>query len=70
MRPILFITLFVLLPFFVSPAMAKPANRQALEKAAKKACITGDYRKGIDILGDLFVETNDATYVFNQGRCF
>ena len=71
MRSTLLITLLLVLPpLLVSPAMAKPANRQAMEKAAKKACITGDYRKGIDILGDLFVETNDAAYVFNQGRCF
>ena len=71
MRSTLLITLLLVLPpLLVSPAVAKPVNRQTLEKAAKKACITGDYRKGIDILGDLFVETNDATYVFNQGRCF
>jgi hypothetical protein len=49
---------------------SKPMNRSATEKAAKKACITGDTRKGIDLLGDLYVETNDATYVYNQGRCF
>jgi hypothetical protein len=51
-------------------AADKPASRTAMEKAAKKACITGDVRKGIDVLGDLFVETGDLTYVFNQGRCF
>lgn len=51
-------------------AASKPTNRPAIEKAAKKACITGDVRKGIDLLGDLYVETNDATYVYNQGRCF
>jgi hypothetical protein len=51
-------------------ASSKPDKRLAREKAAKKACITGDVRKGIDLLGDLFVETNDATYLFNQGRCF
>ena len=48
----------------------QPANRPAMEKAAKKACITGDVGRGIDLLGDLYVETGDATYVFNQGRCF
>jgi hypothetical protein len=41
-----------------------------MEKAARKACITGDVREGINLLGDLFVETNDATYIYNQGRCF
>lgn len=51
-------------------AAGKPEKRTSMEKAAKKACITGDVRKGIDILGDLFVDTNDATYIFNQARCF
>jgi hypothetical protein len=53
-----------------SSAANKATARQSLEKAAKKACITGDFSKGVDILGDLYVETNDPTYVFNQGRCF
>lgn len=57
-----------------TPEAARAAKRatttQAVEKAAKKACITGDFRKGVDLLGDLFVETNDFAYVYNQGRCF
>jgi hypothetical protein len=51
-------------------AASKPANRPAMERAAKKACITGDVRKGIDLLGELYVTSNDATYVYNQARCF
>jgi len=53
-----------------SMAATKNATRQAREKAAQKACITGDFRKGVDILGDLFVETQEVNYVYNQGRCF
>lgn len=51
-------------------ASEKAAIRQAQEKAARKACLAGDYVKGVDLLADLFVETKEATYVFNQGRCF
>jgi hypothetical protein len=51
-------------------AASKTDKRTTAEKAAKKACITGDVRTGIDLLGDLFVETNNATYIYNQGRCF
>jgi hypothetical protein len=40
------------------------------EKVAKKACITGDVDKGIDILADLYVESGEINFVFNQGRCF
>jgi hypothetical protein len=48
----------------------KPLSKTAKEKAAKKACAMGDFQKGADILTDLFVETNDTTYVYNQGRCY
>ena len=62
----------VLLATFSEAALAKDKSvtRDAREKVARKACITGDFRKGVDILADLFIETRDYTYVFNQGRCF
>jgi hypothetical protein len=40
------------------------------EKLAKKACAAGDFRKGVEILADLYVDTNDVTFVYNQGRCY
>lgn len=46
------------------------ASRRAQEKAARKACLAGDPTKGVEILADLFVETQDPAYIFNQGRCF
>lgn len=48
----------------------KPLSKAAKEKVAKKACATGDYAKGVDILADLFVETNDFLYVYNQARFY
>jgi hypothetical protein len=42
----------------------------ALDKEAKKACLSGDYLKGVSILADLYVDTGDATYLYNQGRCY
>jgi hypothetical protein len=51
-----------------SPAFA--ASRQAQERAARKACLSGDATKGVEILAELFVETQNTTYIFNQGRCF
>jgi len=69
-RFLLTLLLVSILPVFASPAWAKPASRQAMEKAARKACLTGDYRKGINILADLFIGTEDQTYIFNQARCF
>jgi hypothetical protein len=45
-------------------------SKQSQERAARKACLTGDYAKGVDILSDLFIELRDPTFLFNQGRCF
>jgi len=44
-------------------------NRQSQEKAAHKACLTGDYTTGVSILADLFIDQNAPVYVYNQGRC-
>jgi tetratricopeptide (TPR) repeat protein len=65
----------VVLFFAIAPAQAaseraRHSSTAAKEKAAKKACITGDVKTGIDILGDLYVDSGDATYLFNQGRCY
>jgi hypothetical protein len=51
-------------------AEGKGQSRLTQEQAAKEACATGDYRKGIDMLADLYVDTNDPVYVYNQGRCY
>jgi tetratricopeptide (TPR) repeat protein len=48
----------------------RPARQEAKEKVAKKACLTHEADKGVDLLTDLFVETNDPTYIYNQGRCY
>jgi len=40
------------------------------ERAAKRACLTGDFSNGVEILADLFIKTGDANHIFNQGRCF
>lgn len=50
-------------------AAGKETSIDARGKAAKKACILGDYKKGTEILSDLYIETNDITFVYNQARC-
>jgi hypothetical protein len=60
-----------LLPALVFSSSAAAADsREDKERAAKKACLSGDYAKGVSLLTDLYVDTNDATYIFNQGRCY
>jgi tetratricopeptide (TPR) repeat protein len=45
-------------------------SKDAKERAAKKACLNGEAAKGVALLTDLYVDTNDPTYIFNQGRCY
>lgn len=59
----------VLAVLLINSPTASAASKQSRERAARKACLSGDYNKGMDILADLFVETQDAIYIFNQGRC-
>jgi len=52
------------------PLQANAARIDAKERAAKKACLTGETAKGVAILADLYIDTDDPTYLYNQGRCF
>jgi hypothetical protein len=45
-------------------------ERASREREARRACLTGEYTKGVGILADLFLDTKNPTYIFNQGRCF
>jgi hypothetical protein len=71
------IIVFAIAPtLFLSPVRVFAANKaaktsaDAKERVARKACLKGDPEKGVGILTDLFVDTGDLTYIFNQGRCF
>jgi tetratricopeptide (TPR) repeat protein len=50
-------------------AKGSGAAEQRQVDEARKACLTGDYQKGIAILSDLFVKTEAPNYIYNQGRC-
>ena len=45
----------IAIPCLLAPSAAQAASRQAQERAARKACLTGDYAKGVAILSDLFL---------------
>jgi hypothetical protein len=51
-------------------SIAHAASKAAKERAAKSACLSGDVAKGVGLLTDLYMSTDDITYIFNQGRCF
>lgn len=62
-------TIILLSILFVVP-VARAAKHDAKERAAKRACLNGEPAKGVQILTDLYIDSNDPTYIFNQGRCF
>jgi hypothetical protein len=68
MRHLILIAVIVSAIFSSRSSMADSAR--AKEKVAKKACAAGDFRKGVEILAGLYVNTDDTVYVFNQGRCY
>jgi hypothetical protein len=63
--------LFLLLTALPAFAASRHSGgkRESQEKAARKACLSGDYATGVSMLTDLFVDYQDPIYVFNQGRC-
>jgi hypothetical protein len=60
----------ILVASLVPAGSARAESRQEKERAAKKACLSGDYATGVSLLTDLYVDTNEANYIFNQGRCY
>jgi tetratricopeptide (TPR) repeat protein len=60
----------LIIPCLLLSPLVHAEGTASKERAAKKACLSGDYQKGVAILSDLYVNTDDPTHVFNQGRCF
>jgi hypothetical protein len=54
----------------LTASLAHAESREAMERAARKACLSGDVTKGVELLSDLFLDTRDPTHIFNQARCF
>lgn len=62
--------LIVLMPLLLASQAARAGGRDNRERAARLACLSGDYAKGVAILAELFIDTKDPTFLYNQGRCF
>ena len=55
--------------FLFAASSTWAADRETQERTAQKACLLGDFKQGIEILADLYLDTHDPTYIYNQGRC-
>ena len=60
----------VLVALAATPGAARAQDRDPRELEAKKACLGGRTDRGIELLAEMYAETNDPTYIYNQGRCF
>jgi hypothetical protein len=65
-RPVLLLLLVSI--FFARSGYAE--SPAAKERRARTACLAGEYSEGVRLLSELFVATMDATFIYNQGRCF
>jgi hypothetical protein len=59
-----------LLPALIASSSTAADIREDKERAAKRACLSGDYATGVSLLTDLYLDTNDPNYLFNKGRCY
>jgi hypothetical protein len=62
-----------MLMFCLHLAWGSAAFGQALdprEIEARKDCLAGKYEAGIDLLAELFAETGNPNFVYNQARCY
>ncbi len=57
----------------LASSLPRPVQAQAADPRvaqARTACVAGDVAKGTRLLAELYTETNQPMWLFNQGRCF
>ena len=62
--------LLVVIPLLLISRLGHARNAEEKERTARMACLSGDFAQGVSILSELFVDTKDPAYIYNQGRCF
>jgi len=63
--------LVTMLPMLTHVAgVAHAGNAETDERAARKACLSGNFLKGVELLSDLFISTKEPTHIYNQARCY
>lgn len=54
----------------LSPTAASGQPQDPREAQARKDCLTGRVESGAALLAELFAETANANFIFNQARCY
>ena len=60
----------VVCAFLLTLPATRAEQADPREIQAKTDCLAGRYQAGVDLLARLFAETGNATYIYNQGRCY
>ncbi len=53
---------------WTSSAFAQEQDPRVIQ--ARKDCLTGKYESGVALLAEIFVETGNANFIYNQARCY
>ena len=69
-EPALIVTLIGLIVSLPARLSAQPADIDKKERDALAACDGQDVKKGVALLGRLYADTLEPTYIYNQGRCY
>ena len=65
------IAMMTLVVISLATKPASAADRlDAKERKARVECAAGNFTEGVRLLAELWVETEDATHLYNQGRCY
>jgi hypothetical protein len=65
------VRLLALIPLGLpATAVAAQPAEDPRPREAKAACAAGEIQKGIRLLADLYADTEDLNWVYNQGRCY
>ena len=56
--------------FMLTGAPARAQTADPRETQSRSECLAGRFQAGVDLLAQMFAETGDANYIYNQGRCY
>jgi hypothetical protein len=71
MRSLSWLILFVSLLVTIASRSAFAADKtEVKEKKARVECAAGNFREGVRLLAELWVDTKNPTHIYNQARCY
>jgi tetratricopeptide (TPR) repeat protein len=56
--------------FVLAGAPARAQTADPRETQSRSECLAGRFQAGVDLLAQMFAETGDVNYIYNQGRCY